>query len=39
MCIRARAMDRTICDYIAGMTDQYAIAKFQEFYVPKAWSV
>ena len=36
---REQAMDRTICDYIAGMTDQYAIAKFQEFYVPKAWSV
>lgn len=36
---REQAMDRTICDYIAGMTDQYAIAKFQESYVPKAWSL
>ena len=34
-----QALDRTVCDYIAGMTDQYAIAKFQEFYVPKSWSV
>ncbi len=31
--------DRIICDYIAGMTDQYAIAKFQEFFIPKAWTV
>lgn len=31
--------ERVVCDYIAGMTDQYAIAKFQEIYVPKAWRV
>ncbi len=30
---------RVVCDYIAGMTDQYAIAKFEELYVPKAWRV
>ena len=29
--------DRTVCDYIAGMTDQYAIAKFNEYYVPVQW--
>ena len=23
--------DRVICDYIAGMTDQYAIAKYNEY--------
>ena len=28
-----------VCDYISGMTDQYAIYKFEEFYVPKAWNV
>ena len=28
---------RSVCDYIAGMTDQYAIAKFQEFFVPVSW--
>ena len=27
-----------VCDYISGMTDQYAIYKFEEFYVPKAWN-
>lgn len=31
--------DRVICDYIAGMTDQYAIAKFTEYFVPRAWQV
>ena len=29
--------ERSVCDYIAGMTDQYAITKFQEFFVPAAW--
>ena len=31
--------DRVVCDYLAGMTDQYAVAKFQEFYMPKSWQV
>lgn len=31
--------ERVVCDYIAGMTDQYAIAKFEEFFMPKAWQV
>lgn len=31
------SIDRVICDYIAGMTDGYAIAKFNELYVPKIW--
>lgn len=31
--------DRVVCDYIAGMTDQYAVAKFQEYYMPKSWQV
>lgn len=31
--------ERVICDYIAGMTDQYAIAKFTEYFIPKAWQV
>ena len=29
--------ERSVCDYISGMTDQYAIAKFQEFFIPDAW--
>lgn len=31
--------DRVVCDYISGMTDQYAIAKFSEFFLPQAWQV
>lgn len=30
---------RVVCDYIAGMTDQYAIAKFSEYFLPQAWQV
>ena len=32
-------MDRTVCDYIAGMTDKYAIYKFSEIFIPTAWQV
>lgn len=30
---------RVVCDYIAGMTDRYAVAKFKELMIPSAWSV
>lgn len=30
---------RIVCDYISGMTDQYAVDKFHEFFVPVAWQV
>lgn len=36
---RGQARERTVCDYIAGMTDQYAIAKYEEYFMPKAWQV
>ena len=28
---------RVVCDYIAGMSDGYAIDRFEELFVPKAW--
>lgn len=31
--------ERIICDYIAGMTDRYAIAKFKQIMIPSSWSV
>lgn len=31
--------ERVVCDYIAGMTDQYAVNKFSELYIPKAWQL
>jgi dGTPase len=27
-----------VCDYIAGMTDRYAITKYQDIFIPKAWN-
>ena len=29
--------EQTVCDYIAGMTDLYAIKEFEELFVPKVW--
>ena len=31
--------ERVVCDYISGMTDQYAIEKFTHHYIPMAWQV
>ncbi len=31
--------ERVVCDYIAGMSDSYAIDKFEELFVPKSWKV
>ena len=33
---QGQTKERVVCDYIAGMTDQYAIAKFEEYFMPKA---
>ena len=32
-------LERGVCDYIAGMTDKYAVEKYFELFVPEAWSV
>jgi len=32
-------MERTVCDYIAGMTDNYAVDKFNEIFIPTGWQV
>ncbi|MBQ4474501.1 MAG: deoxyguanosinetriphosphate triphosphohydrolase [Lachnospiraceae bacterium] len=31
--------ERVICDYIAGMTDRFATAKFKEYTIPEFWGV
>ena len=31
--------DRIVADYVAGMTNEYAIMKFMEYTVPKDWQV
>jgi dGTPase len=33
------AADRVVCDYISGMTDQYAVTKFTRYFMPQAWQV
>lgn len=30
-------LERVVCDYIAGMTDRYAVNKFHEIFVPNSW--
>ena len=32
-------LERTVCDYIAGMTDNYAVDKFTELFIPVGWHV
>ena len=32
-------MERTVCDYIAGMTDNYAVDKYTEIFIPVGWHV
>ena len=27
-----------VCDYIAGMTDRYALKVFQDIFVPSSWN-
>lgn len=32
-------VDRAVCDYIAGMTDPFAIEQFTKLFIPMSWSV
>ena len=36
---RGEKKSRVVCDYIAGMSDIYAIDQFEELFVPKRWNV
>lgn len=31
--------EQMVCDYIAGMTDTYAVKKFEDYFVPKSWKI
>ena len=31
------SVKRSVCDYISGMTDRYAIEKFKEIFIPSVW--
>ena len=32
-------MEQIVCDHIAGMTDSYAVKKFQDYFVPEQWKI
>ena len=32
-------VDRAVTDYISGMSDEFAIRTFEEFFVPRKWHV
>lgn len=34
---RGEPLERVVCDHISAMTDRYAIAKFEEIFVPASW--
>ena len=31
--------EQVVCDYIAGMSDQYSVATFQKIFVPSSWNM
>lgn len=39
MLLEGEDKGRVVCDYISGMTDQYAVKKFQDLFIPLAWEV
>lgn len=36
---RGEPVETAVCDYIACMTDSYAISKFEELFIPKSWNI
>lgn len=36
---KSEPLERVVCDYISGMTDQYSMDKFNQIFVPKCWPV
>jgi dGTPase len=37
--IDAEGLDAAARDFIAGMTDRYAVRLFEELYIPKPWAI
>lgn len=35
--LEEEGIERAVCDYISGMTDRYAVAKFNEIFIPESW--
>ena len=36
---KGEVKERVVCDYISGMTDRYAIARYEELFIPRSWAV
>ncbi len=32
-------VDRAVCDYVAGMTDPFAVEQFSKLFIPNSWTV
>lgn len=32
-------IERAVCDYVSGMTDDYAVYQFGDIFIPKAWQI
>jgi dGTPase len=37
--LEKEGLNRAVCDYIAGMSDNFAIKFYEELVIPKSWSV
>ncbi|MBR3397694.1 MAG: deoxyguanosinetriphosphate triphosphohydrolase [Lachnospiraceae bacterium] len=37
--LKGEPVEKVVCDYISGMTDQYAIHIFEELFIPKGWEI
>ena len=33
------SLPRVVCDYIAGMTDRYAVSVYENLFIPKVWAI
>jgi len=31
--------EKVVCDYVSSMTDRFAIARYEDLFIPKSWSV
>ena len=36
--LETEGVQRAVCDYIAGMTDRYAVTLYRQLFIPKMWS-
>ncbi len=39
MIAKGQDKERVVCDYVAGMTDRFAVARFRDIKVPTSWDV